>query len=409
MIAATIISSVALISFVYQTSLFNNAVGPLFLYAIMMFVLTPFRKESFFVKRLMLLCTLIFVLWMLSDLGMLLLPFILSFALAYLLDPLVTLFSRWKINRSIVSMFMVLMIVGIIVLISIFVFPQVFSQINDVIKKLSSMVTSTTQYLESKQFYRWLESFGIQQDQAKEIVQQEVVPRLEEVSNAILKGILNVLSGLSSVLAQAINAILIPILTFYFLNDLPQLKMLIHTTLSKRNSRLHSDLLRINTIVRSYIGGQIISATFVGTMATTLFLIFDIPYAVVLGVLCGLLNPIPYVGILASLFVAIITILIVDINNAMVMIIEVVVIVNILHFITTYIIDPRVTGSRVGLHPVVLIASLFVFGHFFGFIGLIVAVPATAILMMYFQDWMKSREAAYAVPVIEEVKKESIK
>jgi len=407
MIAATILSVVALSAFVWQTSLFNNAVGPLLLYAIMMFVLTPFRNESYFVKRMMLLCTIIFVFWLLSDLGILLLPFILSFALAYLLDPLVSKLSKWKINRSLSSMVIVLMIVGIIVLISVFVFPKVFAQINDVIKRLSSMVTGTAQYLESKQFYKWLESFGIESNQAREIVQQEVVPRLEEVSGSILKGILNVLSSLSSVLAQAINAILIPVLTFYFLNDLPSLKLLIHRTLSKKNSRLHKDLLRINTIVRSYISGQIISAAFVGTMATIVFLIFNIPYAIVLGVLCGILNPIPYVGILASLFIAVITILIVDINNAIPMIITVTIVVNILHFITTYFIDPRVTGSRVGLHPVVLIASLFLFGHFFGFIGLIIAVPATAVLMMYFQDWMKSRELVTGVDISQEATKET--
>lgn len=393
MVAAVIVSVAALSAFIVQTDLLKNSAGPLLLYAMMMFFLAPFRQESPFIKRIMLLGTLVFVLWLLTDMGILLLPFVLSFFIAYLLDPLVSKLSKWKIQRSISSLLLVLTLVGAVVLISIFVFPNVFQQINDVLRKLSSMVSSSAQYLESRQFYKWLEGFGVSQDYAREVVQAEVVPRLESISQLILNAILAVLNKLASVAAQAINVILIPVLTFYFLNDMQDLKNFIHSTLGRRNERLLNDLVRINGIVRAYIAGQIISATFVGTMATILFLIFHIPYAIVLGVLCGLLNPIPYVGILASLFVAIITILIVNIENAIEQIVIVVVIVNILHFVTTYFIDPRITGSKVGVHPVMLIASLFVFGHFFGFLGLIVAVPVTAVMMMYFNDWREKRSS----------------
>ena len=120
----------------------------------------------------------------------------------------------------------------------------------------------------------------------------------------------------------------------------------------------------------------------------------SIPYAIVLGVVSGLLNPIPYVGIIASLFIAVVTILIVNGDHTLLQMVQVTVTVNVLHFVTTYIIDPRVTGSRIGLHPVVLIASLFTFGHFFGFLGLVFSMPAGAVLMMYFNDWRRSVSGA---------------
>ena len=393
-VAAIVLSAVTVATFILQTKLLESAAGPLILFAIVCFVLLPYRSEYPFVSRFLILSSLLFVLWFLSELGIILLPFVLSFFIAYLLDPLVTKLSSWKINRTLVSLFIILTILSALVAVSVFFFPSVFEQMNDVIRRISSMVTTATQKLESRQFYKWLETFGLSAENAREIVQKELAPQVERASQVILTGILSVLTSLSSVAAQAVNVVLIPILSFYFLNDLPRLKRLLESILQPRSRRVLHDLARINDIVRAYISGQIISALFVGTMATIAFMIMGIPYGIVLGVLCGLLNPIPYLGILASLFVAVVTILLVNADNSFMQIIQVALTINVLHLITTYIIDPRVTGSRIGLHPVMIIASLFVFGHFFGFLGLLVAMPATAVLMMYFSDWRKRQVLA---------------
>ncbi len=390
-VAAVGLAACALAGFLFQTKLLMNDAGPLITFAILIFIVMPYREQSAFVRRFIVLSSLVFVLWFLGELGMTLLPFAIAFFIAYLLDPLVTKLQSWKLNRSFVSLTLLLTIVGALVLVSVYIFPSVFEQMNDVIRRISSMVSSTTQYLESRQFYRWLEGFGISGANAREIVQKEVVPQLENASQVIFNGLLHVLTSLSSVAAQAVNVVLIPVLAFYFLNDLPELKKLVIGILEERNPRVLFDLSRINEIVRAYISGQIISAIFVGTSATTIFLLFKIPYAIVLGVLCGLLNPIPFLGILASLFVAVVTILVVGADAAATQIIVVALSIVILHFISTYVIDPHVTGSKIGLHPVALIAALFIFGHFFGFLGLLVSVPAAAVLVMYFTDWRTHR------------------
>ncbi|MBL7999937.1 MAG: AI-2E family transporter [Candidatus Kapabacteria bacterium] len=394
----SIVVSICLLAvFMLYTNLLQTSIGPLLIFSIVMYLLSPLRGESAFVKRLLLLSSIIFVIWLLLDLGILLMPFILSFGIAYLLDPLITNVVKRKLPRTIASLAVVLSLLSVIVLVSIFIFPNVFDQLNDVIKKVSSLVSTSTQYMESQQFYLWLEQFGISPDHARELVQRDIVPRLETVSQYILTAIMTVLTSLTSVVAQAVNAILIPVLTFYFVNDMPTLKKMIRSLLEKKNQKVLNDLIRINTIIRAYIGGQIISATFVGVSSTILFLIFGIPYPFVLGVLCGLLNPIPYAGTLASMLIAFVTILLVDINGAFSLMLISLAIILGMHFIATYFIDPKITGGKVGVHPVMLILSLFVFGHFFGFLGLVVAVPVTAVLMMYFNDWKMSRFAENTV------------
>jgi predicted PurR-regulated permease PerM len=389
-IAVVTISSLALAVLVYMTGILRGSAGPILLFGSIAFLVWPYRREFRLVQRLFTISAMVFALWFLGDLGSILLPFGMAFFIAYLADPMVTALAKHRIPRGLSSLALVLVLLGGIVAASIYVFPGVFSQMNEVIRRISSMVASTTDYLESRQFYRWLESFGISQSTARELVQKEVVPELENISQVIITSVLGALTSLTAIVEQAINVVLIPVLTFYFLNDLPQLKKRVHSMLDHRHPALVRDVKRINDIVRAYIGGQIISAIFVGTMASISFMLCGVPYPIVLGVLCGLLNPIPYLGIIASMFIAIVTILIVNGDGVLLHIVQVSVIVNILHFLTTYIIDPRVTGSRIGLHPVVLIASLFTFGHFFGFFGLVFSMPAGAVVMMYFNDWLAS-------------------
>ena len=130
----------------------------------------------------------------------------------------------------------------------------------------------------------------------------------------------------------------------------------------------------------------------VGTLASVMFSLFQVPYPVVLGVLCGFLNPIPLFGSIASMIIGIITVLLVNPTGAGGNILTITLVVNGLHFFNAYVIEPRILGNRVGLHPIILLGSLFVFGHFFGFLGLLVAVPSTAILMMFLRDWQKKQE-----------------
>jgi predicted PurR-regulated permease PerM len=151
---------------------------------------------------------------------------------------------------------------------------------------------------------------------------------------------------------------------------------------------------RVSDILKIYVGWQVIAVVWIGSAASLFLSLLGIPYAIVLGVAFGLLNPIPFFGSLASMIIGIIVAIFVDPQHALMHVIGIALVVNGLHFLNAYIIEPRILGTRVGLHPVLLLASIFVFGHFFGFIGLLIAVPTTAILMMFFREWEKTLHAS---------------
>ena len=382
-----ILSALAGSTFLYLTDLIKS---PVLFFLIGVFLLYPFRKESYIISRFLSLISLLFALWLLIDLNIVLLPFIIAFTIAFLSDPIIKKMESFKIKRWLGSIIILGFLGGAIAGFSVFVFPLAFTQLNQIIQQVSQFVNSITDFLESKQFYTFLSSLGIPKASVKELVQTQLMPKAEILFKSILEGLFVLLSNVSAIANQILNLVLIPIISFYIIKDYPVLKELIQEILSSNHSKSYENILRISAILRLYVGWQMLAALWIGTVASVLLSILGIPYAIVIGVLCGLLNPIPFFGTIASMIIGSIVALLADPPNASSHIIGLVLVINGLHFINAYIIEPRVLGTRVGLHPVLLLGSLFVFGHFLGFVGFLIAVPTTAILMIFFRDWKES-------------------
>ena len=379
-----ILSAITCMAFLVLTDLVAN---PLVLFLIAFFLLFPYKNSSFIAGRLLTLNWAVFLLWMIMDLNSALLPFALSFALAFLLDPIINAMERMKIKRWLGSLIMLGIIGGILAAITIFVFPPAYAQLDQVTKEVSKFVVQTTNYFESRQFYSMLQSFGIPKETVKQLVQDQLMPKAESIFSSVMDALFALLTNISMIAAQLLNLILIPIITFYCLKDLPALKKFLRNILGIKNPKSLSMLERVSDILKIYVGWQVIAVVWIGSTASLFLSLLGIPYAIVLGVVFGLLNPIPFFGSIASMIIGIIVAILVDPQHALIHVIGIALVVNGLHFLNAYIIEPRILGTRVGLHPVLLLASIFVFGHFFGFIGLLIAVPTTAILMMFFRVW----------------------
>ena len=381
---AYIVSFSALAGFLFKTNVILN---PLVLVGISIFLLVPFQKESKFVKRVILLISIIFAGWILSDLGFALFPFGVAFLLAYLLDPLVSFLEQKRIPRWTSALSVIIIFMGIVSLVAIFIFPLIFDQLNDAIPRISSLVSSLSTYLSSDKFYNTLAGMGFPKETLKSLVESELIPRLENLFTIILQGLLSLLTNLSTIATQLVNAVLIPILLFYFLKDFTKLKRFISSIFEKKNQKLLNDFKRINKIMRIYLTLQAIEAVFVATVVSITFSIFGLPYPIVLGLICGIMNPIPFLGLFASMSICTTAVLLVNPTNMLNHILVIFIVICALHIINAYFLEPNIAGKRVGLHPILLIASLFVFGGMFGIVGFLIAVPSTAILMMFFNDW----------------------
>jgi predicted PurR-regulated permease PerM len=177
------------------------------------------------------------------------------------------------------------------------------------------------------------------------------------------------------------------VFSFYFLKDFDKVKEQLKLILGKKDKKMLKNLRRINDIFRVYIGWQVFAASMIAILTSVVFTIAGIENGILLGILCGFLNPIPYIGLIASWVLASLIVLITGPDDMLFQIIVIITTVNIIHFVNAYFVEPNILGTRIGLHPLVLIASLFIFGALFGFLGLLIAVPSTATLMLFYEDW----------------------
>ena len=378
------LSLAAFMAFLFNTKI---AFNPIVLFIISLFLIYPFRKESVLVRRIILLFVVLFIFWLLSFIAQSIISFLIAFLIAYLFEPIVGRLAKKGIPRWLTSISIIIIFVGLVVLVSVFVFPSIFNQINDLSVKAANVVSTATSYLEGRKVTKLFDWLGISDQNLKNIIQTEFLPEVKRFIQEVINTLLNLIKGISGIVSQVLNALLIIVFSFYFLKDFDKIKEQIKIILRKKDSKLLADLRRINDIFRIYIGWQIIAATMVATVCSVVFSIAGVSNGILLGVLCGFLNPIPYIGLLASWILSSLIIIVLGPENMLYQIIVIIVTVNVLHFANAYFIEPNILGKRIGLHPILLFASLFIFGALFGFIGLLIAVPCTATLMLFYNDW----------------------
>jgi len=387
-IAAIVIGFLFFAAYLYVTGLIAQ---PIVLLLISVFILFSFRKKAPIIEKLLIVVAIFLVFSLLRVIGSSIVPFFIAFLAAYLLDPFVEkLKQRLNIARWLSSLVFILVIIGVFTVVAVFVFPIIFDQLDNALKSLTAYVNSARKYVESEDFFRKLQKFGLPKSTVREAVRDELIPRIEGIVNVIFSSLLKILSSLSVILTQVVNVILTPIMTFYLLKDFRKFKDYIKDNLRTKNKKLLSDLRKVNVIVKKYIGWQIVAAMIVATFCSISFSFFNLPYSIVLAFIAGILNPIPYFGSAISMIIGAFVMLLVDDGNFFVNMLVIVGTISAIHFINAYLIEPNVLGKQVGLHPVLLIISLFVFGGLLGLIGLLIAVPTTAALMMFYEEWRKN-------------------
>lgn len=220
-------------------------------------------------------------------------------------------------------------------------------------------------------------------------VEQKVL--IDNASKNVLESGKNIIgTSLVSVSDVILNLTLIPIYIFLFL----LYRTLIITFLSKLfkpeyHEKLQDILYQIKVSVQSYIVGLLIEMVIVSSLTTVGFMIIGVKYAVVLGLITGLLNLIPYIGILFAGILSIIATL--TASPDITLIIGVLIIVIVVQLIDNNLIVPMIVGSKVQINAFVSIVGIIVGGVIAGFSGMFLAIPIIAILKVIF-DRIESLE-----------------
>lgn len=304
-------------------------------------------------------------------------PFIFSLAVAYFLNPVVNRFQQ-KNNRSrlhstilIFSLFF-----SLFISISLIILPTIYTQTIALIEALPGYVK-----VFSTSFYPKIVAFAnnagidLGQDLSSLTAKENVAPSLVGLSGNIIENAIN-----SSVVVLNIISLLFitPFLIFYLLKDWEVMLQKINQYLPQEESSLLRKVLReMDQTLSGYVRGQINVCLILGFLYAILLSLAGLNFGFMIGFATGILSFVPYVGMLIGVIAATVVGLFqwgVDAHH-------IAIITSIFIFgqiVEGNFLTPKMIGSQVGLHPVWLIFGLFFFGDLLGFIGLLIAIPLTA-------------------------------
>lgn len=360
--------------------------SPFLVLGAILFLLYPLRSYGL-AKNIMWLSITLFALWFFYTISGILAPFIISLILAYLLNPAVGWLERWKIPRWASSLVLILLAVGVIVLVLFFVLPIAVTQFEGMLEALSGMFANFRDWFWSSRMAEVLQRYGVSAEELRTTLTKELAPRFEDILKNLLQGILAVVTSLSRFVTQIFYVILIPFLTFYLLTDFPKISYRFLMMIPKRRrDGLAEYFGRADEVIGHYLRGALFVAFLQGILVTLLFSVFNIKYALLLGMTAALLDLVPYFGLIITMVLGAIVAGFSD-PPTFAKVVSAVTIIGVLHLLEVTFLSPRIVGSKIGLHPILIILSLLVFAFFLGFVGLLIAVPTTALIILAVREW----------------------
>ncbi|MFE0015763.1 AI-2E family transporter [Mesorhizobium sp. NPDC059054] len=314
---------------------------------------------------------LIGFLYLFSDI---LLPFVAGMVLAYFLDPVADRLERFGLSRVMATVVILIAFIVVLVLAFVILVPVLASQMAGFAEKLPEYLTRL-QALVTNFDPTWLEQrFGVSAASLKDGLNSVLSSGLGLVTT-VFQSLWN--SGMALVSVVSLFVVT-PVVAFYMLLDWDRMV----ATVDSWVPRDHVETVRqisadINTATAGFVRGQGTLCLVLGAMYAVGLTLTGLNFGILIGLFAGLISFIPYVGSLTGLVLAI-GVAIVQFWPDWTMIVAVAAVFFIGQFIEGNILSPKLVGKSVGLHPVWLMFALFAFGALFGFVGLLIAVPAAA-------------------------------
>ena len=296
--------------------------------------------------------------------------FILAVVLVYLFNPLVDRLENRGAGRTWAILLVYATAAIITLATALYGFPRMVGQLDRLVVEIPSY-TGQVQAL-SREIEARYASAGLPVEMRKIIDDQ-----IGQIEARLLTLVNRAISGAMSLLGHFFSIILAPVLAFYLLRDFNRFKEDFYSIIP---GRWQNDVVlltgEINGVLDSYIRGYLLVCVIVGALTGLAMFLLGIEFAFILGLFAGLTELIPYFGPLLGALPAVSLALI----KSKWLALKVIIVFLIIQQLEGNIISPKILGDRVGLHPLAVILALLVAGKLFGLPGMLLAVPAAAIL-----------------------------
>lgn len=322
-------------------------------------------------------------------LGPILMPFLFSAILAYMGNPLVGRLARWRVPRSLGVGMVFVLFFGVAAALLVLIIPPLQIQAYRFVQHLPgylSWVQNTA-----------LPAMGIHLPAGQRLN----IQRLQ----ALLTGHWTEAGGLASQIVRrvtssglalfefALNLFMIPVVTFYLMRDWDALGRNIRELLPRRWAPTVIALMgEADETLAAFVRGQLLVMLVLAVVYSAGLWIAGLDFGLVIGVASGVIDFVPYLGFIFGIVVATIASLVQTHDATQLLIVAAT--FGTGKLLEDMVLVPLLVGDRVGLHPVAVIFALLAWGQLFGFVGILLAVPVTAVLAVLWRylrrQWMKS-------------------
>lgn len=299
-------------------------------------------------------------------------PILAALGIAYLLNPVLDLMVRkLGISRAMGAGILLIAFIGLIAGAITFAAPRIADQLTQFVGDLPRMVGNLSHWAEDR--------FGIEiPTEWKEAVQSDHLQETLSASSGPIGAVAKAaLGGVFTVLGLLAEMLLIPVFSFYFLVDWPNLlKRIEHMIPPRRRSEVREVVKEVDRVVAGWVRGQAIVTSILAVLYAIGFSIVGMPLSVPIGLLVGALTVIPFVGTFVGAGIAGIVTL-AD-GASLETLGAVAAVIVILHVLEAGFLTPKIVGHRVGLSESGALLAVVAGGKLLGFVGVVLAVPIAA-------------------------------
>lgn len=302
-------------------------------------------------------------------------PFFVGIVLAYLFDPLVTRLSRWRIGRTVGTTLVFFVITLLLVLGVLALVPAVIEQAVKLVRVVPALLTR----LQTQLVPMINAHLGMNLD--LNLITRLSMQHAQEIGTVLAKSARVVFGNGSSVVLALMNLLLIPVIGFYFLRDWPLMLARVRQLLPRPQEAHWVGLAQeSNQVLGGFLRGQLAVMLANGVTYSVGLTFAGLETGIIIGMTAGMLSFVPYLGNLIGISMALVAMYIQ--TGEWTPLLWVLLVFGVGQTLESIVWQPRFVGERIGLHPVAVIFAVMAGGALFGFFGVLLALPVSAILVV---------------------------
>ncbi|MGP1679814.1 MAG: AI-2E family transporter [Burkholderiales bacterium] len=304
-------------------------------------------------------------------------PFLFAAILAYISNPMVNWLARHRVRRELGALLLMLFLGGLLVLLLVILLPLFIKEVGLLSERLPGILARFNDNL-----LPWINAkFDVELQFDLAGLKNLIHENLQGADGLGMKLLASLKIGGLALLGFVVNLLLVPVVLFYLLRDWNNLLARIDGFLPRRwQPRLTAIAREIDAVLAEFLRGQIAVMLLMSVFYVFGLWLAGLEFALPIGIITGTLVFVPYVGMLSGLLLA--TLVAMMQFSSIGAVIPVWIVFGIGQAAEGMLVTPLLVGQRIGLHPVAVIFALLAFGQIFGFFGVLLALPASAALLV---------------------------